>query len=219
VDEWIKCQERDYSTAGAHEASTGVERGASRMVAILKEIKNGEKVLELGCNDGGLTNEIAKQGNDVLGVDLPQVIEIAKNGYPHLNFLAFDLSQEFPWEDKSFDLVIAPEIIEHMVDDILFLKRCYRALNEKGRLIITTPNMAYIRTRIRLLRGKYSEGETHIHQYTFATLRKKLEECGFRIIKGEGLEYNTSPGFWYRLERILPKAFKSGIFIVAQVEK
>ncbi len=142
MDMWTKYQERDYSTAGAHEASTGVKKGASRMAAILKEIKSGEKVLDLGCNDGGLTNEIAKRRNEVLGVDLPQVIEIAEKKYPHLNFLAFDLSQEFPWEDNSFDLVVAPEILEHMVDNILFLKRCYRVLKRKGRLIVTTPNMA-----------------------------------------------------------------------------
>lgn len=219
MDVWTKYQERDYSTAGAHEASTSVKKDASRMVAVLKEIKSKEKVLDLGCNDGGLTDKIAKRGNEVLGVDLPRVIEIAKKKYPSLKFLAFDLSQEFPWGDNSFDLIVAPEIIEHMVDDILFLKRCYRVLKKGGRLILTTPNMAYVRTRMRLLRGKYSEGETHIHQYTFATLRRRLEECGFKIIKEKGLEYNTSPDFWYRLERILSKTFKCGIFIVTRVEK
>lgn len=56
--------------------------------------------------------------------------------------------------------------------------------------------------------------DTHIHFYSFKTIKKLLKHVGFQVEKEKGLEYKQSK-VWYPLERILPKTFKSIIMILA----
>lgn len=209
-ERWIRYQEEDFTSKGADISSRSL--GATRVKLALKYIEKNEKVLDLGCNDGAITNEIAKKGNDVLGVDLEEVIEkVAKKKYPHLKFVAHDLSQKFPWTDGSFDVIVALELIEHIPDDDLFLQECFRILKKGGKLILSTPNAAYFLFRAMLLFGKFHEFSRHIHYYTFETLIKKLKHARFKIFDVKGAEYNTGPKKWYYIEKILPKTFKAGI--------
>lgn len=204
-----------YSIKGSSESTEAVKKQSSRVVAIMEHIGHGEKIIDLGCNDGGLSKEIADRGNEVISVDLPEVIKIARAKYPTLNFVAFDLSEEFPWADNSFDVAVASEILEHMIDDVTFLRSCHRILKKGGRLLLTTPNIAYIRNRIRLLRGKYSERDVHVRDYTFDTVRRKVETAGFKVIQEQPVRRDNASPFWYYLECFLSKTFASGIFICA----
>lgn len=85
--------------------------------------------------------------------------------------------------------------------------------------MITTPNRFYIRDRIYLSLGKdwrdpIRDIDTHIHFYSFKTVEKLLGYCGFTIICSKGTEYPKG-GIFFWLERILPKTFKNGIFVIA----
>ncbi len=215
MDKWIKQQEVVYSTKGSSESTEAVKRQSCRVVAVMEHIRSGEKIIDLGCNDGGLSKEIADRGNEVISVDLPEVIKIARAKYPTLSFIAVDLSQEFAWEDNSFDVAVASEIVEHMIDDIAFLQNCHRILKKGGRLLLTTPNVAYIRNRIRLLRGKCSERDVHAHDYTFDSLGRKVKRAGFKIIQEQPVRRDNANPSWHYLECFLPKTFASGIFICA----
>lgn len=222
TNKWTEYQEKDFSTRGAEIASTSLN--CSRVKIALSYVGKNKKVLDLGCNDGAITEEVARRGNDVLGVDLEKVITIAREKHTNLNFTSFDISESFPINDEEYDVIIATEIIEHIVDDIFFLQECYRILKKRGKLIISTPNVAFIRDRIRLLFGKYCEGDTHVRMYTFKTLHEKVMNVGFEIYDEKGYEYDAGGNFfynarrrgrWYILEKILPKTFKAGIVLCA----
>lgn len=62
--------------------------------------------------------------------------------------------EECPANDGEFDFVVASEIIEHLVDTDGFLKEVRRILNDRGHLIVTTPNLAFWVSRLRLLQGR-----------------------------------------------------------------
>jgi SAM-dependent methyltransferase len=59
-----------------------------------------------------------------------------------------------PANDCEFDVVIAADVIEHLVDTDQFLRELYRILKSNGRLIVTTPNLAFWLSRLRLLLGR-----------------------------------------------------------------
>jgi SAM-dependent methyltransferase len=59
-----------------------------------------------------------------------------------------------PADDNEFDVVIASEIIEHLMDTDEFLEELRRILPGGGRLIVTTPNLAFWVSRLRLLQGR-----------------------------------------------------------------
>jgi 2-polyprenyl-3-methyl-5-hydroxy-6-metoxy-1,4-benzoquinol methylase len=176
-------------------------------------------------------------GNDVTGVDFPALILKAKKRYPQIKYISFDLSDEFPIVSESFDVVYANQIVEHIIDDGKFLEECFRILKPGGILVLSTPNIAFIRDRIWLLLGIFASNTSdfynHINHYTFKALKRKLIEANFKNICLKGAVYNLGSGFikdffrhfkycyqnplWFLLESILPRNFKS--MIVARAMK
>lgn len=98
-----------------------------------------------------------------------------------------DVSDPFPFYDSSFDFVYAGEIIEHIFDTRRFLTEIYRVLKPDGHLILTTPNLARLDDRLKLLFGKTPRQTSPLHPYlylhirpfTFDSLKNALTECGF----------------------------------------
>jgi hypothetical protein len=89
--------------------------------------------------------------------------------------------------------VFAGEILEHLVDTAGFLEDVRRVLVPGGVLLLTTPNLASLENRVRLLLGGYPRwvdaelgGEGHVRAYTVPVLRRQLERLGFQVeaVKG-----------------------------------
>ncbi|HTQ97147.1 MAG TPA: class I SAM-dependent methyltransferase, partial [Candidatus Acidoferrum sp.] len=60
----------------------------------LLEVKPGERILDLGCGTGPLTQQIAEKGAHVVGIDRsPDMIRQAKEKYPVLPFEVMDATQ------------------------------------------------------------------------------------------------------------------------------
>jgi SAM-dependent methyltransferase len=99
----------------------------------------------------------------------------------------------FPYPDEHFDLVIAGEIIEHLIyDPMHMLLEARRVLAEGGFLLITTPNVGSITTVARALYGGgnpqifslYSRGSGevgHVREYTLHELGKTVHAAGFEV--------------------------------------
>jgi len=106
--------------------------------------ERGGKVVELGCGYGYLSLELARNGLDVLGVDLsPQSIKIAqeftnhhlklKLHYQCADILSFDLGTE------TYDSIIFFGSLHHLADIDRVLQKVHRALKKKGSLIVCEP--------------------------------------------------------------------------------
>jgi SAM-dependent methyltransferase len=108
----------------------------------------------------------------------------------------FDAERDaFPYPDNHFDLVIAGEIIEHMIyDPMHLLLESRRVLREGGRLLVTTPNIAGLASVAKALEGKDnpqiyphykrpdSEPETgHMREYTAWEMGEAVKAAGFEI--------------------------------------
>lgn len=110
--------------------------------------KRGGKVIELGCGYGYLTLELARNGLDVIGVDLsPKSIEIAKKvaaenpfkeefgslTYKCNDILSMDLGE------NEFDSVVFFSTLHHMPDIDLVLSKVRRGLKNDGNFIASEP--------------------------------------------------------------------------------
>jgi SAM-dependent methyltransferase len=106
----------------------------------------------------------------------------------------FDAERDrFPYNDGTFETVLACELIEHLIHDPMhLLLESRRILEEGGRLIVTTPNVASLTSVARVLHGydnpqissDYPRGLDeipHVREYTAFELRTAVEAAGFHI--------------------------------------
>jgi trans-aconitate methyltransferase len=96
--------------------------------------KPGERILDVGCGTGQLTYLIADSGARVVGLDKsPQMIEAARENYPHLEFVVADAS-DFRFAE-SFDAVFSNAAL-HWVTQAEAAAQCIAGrLKEGGRLV------------------------------------------------------------------------------------
>jgi len=156
-------------------------REDNRLKKIAKLVSQKNSVLDLGCAD--ITNPYLKNPR-ITGFDLKKECTLGGN---YSNFISGDvmkLDSYFGEKDK-FDAVIAGELLEHLEDPILFLKKCYSVLKDDGILVLTTPNPNSIVERFLTLTlsKKYFFTEDHIMLYPQRWLIRIMEISGFENIE------------------------------------
>ena len=71
-------------------------------------------------------------------------------------FRALDLNERLPFPTDAFDLVYAIEVFEHLHRPYDVLRECHRILKPGGFLVVSTPNLLHLQSRMRfLLTGFY----------------------------------------------------------------
>ena len=148
----------------------------------------GKKVLELGIGDASLTKRMHEQGAIVDGLEFdPVYIELAK---PYCNrIISGDLDKvEALVIDNDYDIIVAADILEHLVNPEYVLSKLKTHMKKDGLLVVSLPNVANIYVRMSLLFGRFnyhSKGlldKTHLHFYTIRTASSMLTKTGWKII-------------------------------------
>jgi trans-aconitate 2-methyltransferase len=147
----------------------------------------GERVLDLGCGTGHLTNQIAARGAQIVGLDKsPAMIERARTHYPELRFQIGDAADfEF---SEPFDAVFSNAAIHWMKDQDAVAASIGSALKPGGRFVAEfggKGNIKKLRTALHnaLEAGRYSLNSEATRRYyasigEYSTL---LESHGFRV--------------------------------------
>jgi 2-polyprenyl-3-methyl-5-hydroxy-6-metoxy-1,4-benzoquinol methylase len=149
------------------------------------------KVLDYGAGIGHFTRRLLDlqrfervSATDIMGVpgDL--------NG--RVEWIEQDLNVPLPGHDGAFDVVVAPEVIEHLENPRFMIREIFRMLRPGGTAIVTTPNNESWRSLIALLvRGHFTEfGESGYPAHITALLRKDFT----RIFQEAGF---PAPDFYY----------------------
>jgi|TARA_B100002003_G_C14113357_1_gene535481 methionine biosynthesis protein MetW len=119
------------------------------LLSILSRSK-GTKLLDVGCGVGTIAVEIQKRGFDVHGIDFSSVA-IEKSRKKGINAVMCNLDEGgIPFDDNSFDIVWAGDIVEHVFDPIFLLKEILRVVKNQGKILITTPNDVHLFRRLYL---------------------------------------------------------------------
>ncbi|MCM8774462.1 MAG: methyltransferase domain-containing protein [Candidatus Omnitrophica bacterium] len=68
-----------------------------------------------------------------------------------IQFIRCDITKRLPFENNYFDYVLLIEAIEHLKNPYEVIKEIYRIVKERWMLIISTPNILNLKSRIRFL--------------------------------------------------------------------
>lgn len=138
-----------------------------------------EKVLEIGCGEGFLTKHIKdlKRNIYIEGIDSSdRITEIASRLHPEIKFSVASAYQ-LPYQEKSFDLAVACEVLEHLEEPLRALKEIKKVT--KKYCIFSIPREPLWRI-LNIMRGHYIKnfGDTpgHIQHWKEKEFVSLLEE-------------------------------------------
>ncbi len=161
-----------------------------------KYLKGKKKILDIGCGAGTISLYLANIGNEVLGIDISQNAinscnESAKFlGFRNINFERITFPDKVP--SGQFDYIICSEVLEHLENDDLALKKIYALLKPEGVAVISTPSKNAPLYKLGFAK-KFDERVGHLRRYTLQELVSKCKKNNFSILetkKTEGILRN-----------------------------
>jgi 2-polyprenyl-3-methyl-5-hydroxy-6-metoxy-1,4-benzoquinol methylase len=149
------------------------------------------RVLDVGCGEAQLTEELAREGFRAIGIDVAhEPLRRGRARRPDLDLRPVSVDGGWPLEDRSFDLVWAGEVSEHVTDTIGFFSEVRRVLRSGGTLALTTPahsRLVLLALALSPARGAleahFDPRADHVRFYSRGSLRVLLADLGFEQIE------------------------------------
>jgi 2-polyprenyl-6-hydroxyphenyl methylase/3-demethylubiquinone-9 3-methyltransferase len=112
-------------------------------------LNSRSKILDVGCGAGFLSNELARAGLNVTGVDLSEESLIVAKKYDETKSVHYQSADAYhlPFPDHSFDVLTAMDFLEHVESPREVIKEFARVLKPDGIFIFHTFNrnpLAYL---------------------------------------------------------------------------
>jgi SAM-dependent methyltransferase len=160
-------------------------------ISTLLKSKPPSKILDLGCSSGLLAERLVEMGHHVTGVD---VMEIAGVTGRTSSFVKADLNDGIPPEvGTGFDVVLAADVLEHLVNPGNLMGQVRNVLSPDGTALFCVPNIAHWYPRLRSTLGMFDYDQrgildsTHLRFFTRRSIRKLVERQGFTVRRIESV--------------------------------
>lgn len=158
-----------------------------RMALLREHLETRDRrVLDVGCGPGTLVGDLARAGHDAIGFDVSQrAVQIASERHPSARFIRHS-AEELPWPIKqgSQDLVVAFEVIEHLLRPRVLIEGARQALRSGGHLVLSTPYHGRLKNVVVSLVAfdhHFAPEGDHIRFFTDRALRQLLASNGFAV--------------------------------------
>lgn len=136
---------------------------------------NAKYIADFGCADGFFIKEISKKINtkcSFVGIEKDKTsISICKEKNINITTELNNINKQ--------DIIYSFNVLEHIEDDLKILQEFYSKLHNNGKLILFLPAFNFLFTSMDKKTG-------HFRRYKKKEIRKKLNDCGFKI---ERIEY------------------------------
>lgn len=150
--------------------------------------QDSRHVLDIGCSSGLLTAALAEAlpEGKITGLDsYKDAIKFAKVKYPHIEFVVAD-AHKLPFKNKTFDLIICTETLEHLINPKQALLEMKRVLKKNGRAIISMDSGNFLFRSVWFFwtktKGRVWQ-DAHLHEFNAKILENLIKKTGFKIKK------------------------------------
>ncbi len=185
-------------------AARGVHDAAFRVLQANTGSPQEINVIDFGAGAGAFSRRLFNAGYGVSACDLcPELFQV-----PEVTFCRCPPSGELPYADHTADVVVALEVFEHIDGHEILLAEIRRVLKPGGTLLLTTPNILNLKSRILFLLTGYfynfpsldSEERDAMHQhisgFSLDRYRWRLRQSGFELRNVSVDRYKLSSYIW-----------------------
>ncbi len=154
----------------------------SHLLAEFPPDGRGQRVLDVGCAGGYLSEVLAARGFTVTAIDRRGIEAPAGT-----EFLEADLDEGLPPLSGVFDYIICADVLEHLRDPLGMLRECRSRLVPGGVLVLSLPNSGHLYFRLNVLLGRFPQHDrglfdrTHLHFFTWDGWVELLARAGFTV--------------------------------------
>jgi SAM-dependent methyltransferase len=169
-----------------------------------------ERLLDLGCGGGRHAFEAARRGAHVVALDAGRqeiadvrAVFAAMAEAGELDGAAVALAlqgdaRRLPFEDASFDRIIASEVLEHIPEDTDALAELARVLRPGGTLAATVPRFGPEAVNWALSRQYHDVPGGHVRIYRRSQLQQRMRAAGLRPVGHHHAHGLHSPYWWLK---------------------
>jgi SAM-dependent methyltransferase len=168
----------------------------------LVEIARGRRVLDVGCVDhlaptariAPLHRKLAAAVTDLVGVDIQPAGVEAMNAEGYTAFVA-DVTEPglSAIVGDGYEVMIAGELIEHLLDLTPFFANARTVLRADGRLVLTTPNPHSIIVTVLNMMGRTPDNVDHVAYHWPSGMAEIADRCGFSLLEVRGVRSRDLP--------------------------
>ena len=161
----------------------------------------GARVLDVGCGAGLLSEALAREGAQVVALDLaPELVEVARlhllESGQQVDYRLVSVEALAAQEPASFDAITCMEMLEHVPDPGSVLQACATLLKPGGRLFVSTLNRTPVAFAAAIVGAEYIARllPKGTHEYRSfirpSELAGWLRDAGLRLDDVSGLAYD-----------------------------
>jgi 2-polyprenyl-3-methyl-5-hydroxy-6-metoxy-1,4-benzoquinol methylase len=165
------------------------------LINLIDKNSKNLKVLEIGAAYGETLYYLKRNkiASEVVGVDLFEDVKNKQN-YKNLDKFIFGNIEEIELNEYEnyFDLILLPDVLEHLVEPKKVLDKLKKHLTQEGKIILSMPNIRHYSALNKIfIKGdfKYEESGlfdyTHMRFYCRKNIQELLEASGYTILKEE----------------------------------
>lgn len=196
------------------------------LVQLLPQDIKIEKSLDVGCGIGKTSAYLKAKYNirETVGIEyVPEIAQAAKSNVDRIYQLSLE-TDELPFSQNEFDLILLADVLEHLVDPWTVAKRMASFLKPGGYAIFSLPNAQNWKIILKLLTSKWDYEDhgildrTHLRFFTVKTSRDLVLQAGLnplKIIRTMGTELKLMN--WLSLG-LLKNILTYHIYILAKKE-
>ena len=187
---------------------------------------NSPAVLDVGCAVGYIGEFLRRSSPSrwLAGIEIdPGAAEKARPHYDQVIVGSIDDPAVWSQLRRKVDAMIFGDVLEHTADPIVVLRLARPKLSDDGLIVVSIPNIGYVKVRLRLLLGKFDYEDwgimdrTHLRFFTLKTVQEMLRQAGYAIVHREGVHgyplpegLNPAARLWARAKRRL-RAWLTGL--------
>jgi 2-polyprenyl-3-methyl-5-hydroxy-6-metoxy-1,4-benzoquinol methylase len=158
-----------------------INRRLDEIVATFKSYRKSNRLLDVGCGAGSFLEAAARDNWEAFGV------EISQTAADHVRKQGFEVFcgelEKADYPDGYFDVVIASEVLEHVLDPKALLESVARVLRPGGLLWATTPHGRGISARLLDLAWTTVCPPEHLQLFSVKSIKAVLSSAGFRRVE------------------------------------